>query len=212
MALCPKSMPRCSALLFLAACGATLCACGSAVETGEIVVNYDHTVDFSQFETFTVLTPELVPNAPEPGEDEEIFNEMVNDLIIAAMTAPPVCMTFIPPEEVTEANQPDLFAGNGLSRTKDEGVVWQCVGGWWWGVWGWFWDPCAWLAPVPVEFEVGSLLIPVGPRPAEGEEPEPVFTGLGQSVLGRGTSIDVKVRNAVSAIFAQWPVQRSCSR
>jgi hypothetical protein len=208
--LCIESMLRHSALLLFIACGTTFLGCGSAVETGEIVVNYDETVDFSQFETFTVLTPELVPDAPEPGEDEEIFNELVNDLIIDAMTAPPVCMTFIPPEEVTETNQPDLFAGNGLSRTTDQGVVWRCVGGWWWGFWGWFWDPCAWLAPVPVEFEVGSLLIPVGPRPAEGEDPEPVFTGLGQSVLGTGPSIEVKVRNAVQAIFAQWPEPRSC--
>jgi hypothetical protein len=205
-------MRRLSILLLLTGWGGTLVGCGSAVETGEVVVNYDRTVDFSQFETFTVLTPELVPNAPEPGDDEELFNEMVNDLIIDAMTAAPVCMTFIPPDEVTASNQPDLFAGNGLSRATEEGVVWQCVGGWWWGFWGWFWDPCAWLAPVPVEFEVGSLLIPVGPRPAEGEEPEPVFTGLGQSVLDTGTNVDVKVQNAVRAIFAQWPVQRTCSR
>jgi hypothetical protein len=97
--------------LVVASCLA-LIGCGGANDASEVVVevNYDSRVDFSQFETFTVLTNELVPGAPEPG--------------------------------------------------------------------GVFWNPCAWLAPVPVQFEVGNLLLPVGPEPAEGEDPEPIFTAL----------------------------------
>jgi len=186
-------------------------ACGTVTETGEVTVSYDPYADFSKFETFTVLTRELVPDARPPEEDEELFNQRVNELIVEAMTSEPVCMTFIPPEDVSETNQPDLFAGNGLSRSTEDGVAWQCVGGWWWGFWGWFWDPCRWLTAVPVEFEVGSLLVPVGPRPEEGEDPEPVFTGLAQAVLGTSTNVDAKVSNAVRAIFAQWPERRTCS-
>ncbi len=196
-------------VLVIASCSALL-GCGSVTEIGEITVSYDEDADFSQFQTFTVLTRELVPDAREPEEEEELFNELVNDLIIEAMTSEPVCMTFIPPEEVTDDNEPDLFAGNGLSRRTEEGVTWKCVGGWWWGRWGAFWDPCAWLVAVPIEFDVGSLLVPVGPRPEEGEDPSPVFTGLGEAVLRSQSNVERKVRIAIQAIFEQWPERRAC--
>ncbi|MGB8224880.1 MAG: DUF4136 domain-containing protein [Polyangiales bacterium] len=198
--------------LFTAAlCSLSPLACGSATRTGEINVEFDEDADFSQFETFTVLTPELVPDAEELGVDAKLFNEAVNTLIIDAMTAPPVCLTFIPPERVTDSNQPDLFAGNGLSRTTDQGTVWRCVGGWWWGTWGWFWDPCLWRTPVTVEFDVGSLYLPVGPRPAAGEDAKPIFNGTARKLLDTGTSIDDKVRTAVREIFQRWPERRTCT-
>jgi len=200
--------------LWIAGCALGLLsvlACGGGItRTGEIIVEFDESVDFSQFQTFSVLTPELVPEADELEQDAKLFNEAVNELIVEAMTAPPVCMTFIPPEQLTDTNQPDLFAGNGLSRTTEEGTQWRCVGGWWWGAWGWFWDPCLWRTPVTVEFEVGSLYLPVGPRPAEGEDVEPIFKGTARKLLETGTSIDDKVRRAVRAIFDQWPEQRTC--
>jgi len=192
---------------------ASVLACGSGVtRTGEISVEVDENVDFSQFQTFSVLTPELVPEADELELEAKLFNEAVNDLIVEAMTAPPVCMTFIPPEQVTETNQPDLFAGNGLSRATGEGTQWQCVGGWWWGGWGWFWNPCLWRTPVTVEFEVGSLYVPVGPRPAEGEDAEPIFKGTARALVGTGTNVDDKVQTAVRVFFEQWPEQRTCSQ
>ena len=81
--------------------------------------------------------------------------------------------------------------------------MWQCQGGWWWGWYGWFWDPCAWVVPVPVEFDVGNLFIPVGPQPGEGEDPEVIFAGLAQSIEPGMNETDL--RAAVQAIFAQWP-------
>jgi len=190
----------------------TVFGCGSTSKVGEIAVWHDEDADFSQFETFTVLTPELVPDGREPEADEELFNERVNDLIVEAMTAEPVCMTFIPPEEVTDTNEPDLFAANSLARTTEEGVVWRCVGGWWWGAWGRFWDPCRWRTQVPVEFEVGSLDLPVGPPPTGDEDATPVFMGTARALLGTGTTVDDKVRTAVREIFQQWPYPRTCSR
>jgi hypothetical protein len=37
-----------------------------------------------------------------------------------------------------------------------------------------------------------------------------IFAGLAQAVVGTVTD-PAKVRNAVQAIFAQWPDQRTCS-
>lgn len=184
--------------------------CGDdSVQTSELIVRSDLTVDFSQFQTFSVVTEEIVPEAPEADDDEAFFNDLVNDLIVDAMTREPVCMTFIPPNEVSEQNVPDLFAANGLARSTEEGVVWECVGGWWWGYYGYYWDSCAWLWPVPVSYDVGSLLVPVGP-PVGGGEGTPVFAGLAQSIVGTGPDAQTKARTAVDAIFAQWPVQRTC--
>ena len=180
------------------------------VQTSQLLVRSDDTVDFSQFRRFSVVTEELLPEAPEMGEDEALFVRMVNDMIVDAMKREPVCMDFIPPDEVTEENLPDLFAANGVARNTEEGVVWECVGGWWWGYYGFYWDSCAWLEPVFVSYEIGSLLIPVGP-PAADVSGGPIFAGLAQSVLDGASDTESKARAAVDAIFAQWPVRRSCS-
>jgi hypothetical protein len=204
-------MQRYSVVLLALGCSLLLLSCGDTVTaTGQVIVEFNETVDFTQFETFSVLTRDVVPEAPEPGEDEQLFNDLVNELIIEAMTSEPVCLQYIPTDEVTEGNQPDLWAGNGLARTTEDGVVWQCVGGWWWGYWGWYWDPCAWLAPVPVEFDIGNLLVPVGPPPPDGEDPRPVFAGLAQSVVGTGPDVRTKAQEAVRSIFEQWPDRRTC--
>ncbi|MGB5812507.1 MAG: DUF4136 domain-containing protein [Polyangiales bacterium] len=197
-------------VLGVVAYAALIPGCGTSGSSIEIVVDIDEDADFSSFQTFTVLTPELVPEADPPSDDEDRFNDQVNALIIEAMTAPPVCMTFIPPEEVADGNEPDLFAGNGLARSTEQGTSWRCVGGWWWGVWGWFWDPCLWITPIEIEFDVGSLYLPVGPRPDEGDDPAPVFMGTARKVLETSTNVDEAVRNAVSAIFVQWPESRTC--
>ena len=188
------------------------CQDTGVVQTGSIEVRVDETVDFSQFDTFSVLTADIVPpeNLPELDDDQMAFNDMVNELIIEAMQAEPVCMTLIEPDDVTDENQPDLWAANGLGQETDGGYYYQCVGGWWWGYWGWYWDACATWYPVYVEYDVGSLLIPVGPPPTSGEDPAPIFAGLAQSVLATGPDTKTKVREAVRAIFAQWPVKRTC--
>jgi len=201
----------CCALLAASSLLAASCANDPVVQTGQVIVDSDGTVDFSQVQTFSVVTQEVAPpGTPEPAPDEIFFNNLVNDLIVEAMTQAPVCMEFIPPNEVTDENRPDVWAANGLARTTGEGTIWQCVGGWWWGWWGWQWDPCAWVTPVPVEFDVGNLFIPVGPEPAQGEDPKAIFAGLAQSVAGTGPDIETKVRGAVEQIFAGWPEQRTC--
>jgi hypothetical protein len=189
----------------------TSCADDTVVQTGQIVVEWDRTVDFSQFETFSVVTSDQIPleDLPDLEEDQMVFNDMVNELIKEAMQAEPVCMTFIEPDAAAD-NPPDLWAANGVAQTTDDGWYYDCIGGWWWGYWGWYWDPCAWWVPRYIEYDVGNLLIPVGPPPAEGGSPEPIFGGLAQSLSDSPPDTETKVRQAVQAIFEQWPVKNQC--
>ena len=185
------------------------CANDTVVQTGQVIVEWDRTVDFKQFQKFSVVTSDLV-DPPDLDPDQQAFNDMDNELIKEAMQAEPVCLTLIEPEDVTDENQPDLWAANGLAQTTDSGYYYECIGGWWWGYWGWYWDPCAWWVPRYIEYDVGNLLIPVGPPPAEGEEPEPIFGGLAQSLSDSPPDTETKVREAVRLIFQQWPDKRSC--
>ena len=197
-------------LLLLPSLLALSCA-DNTVQTGQIIVRSDPNADFESYETFSVLTADLVPDAPELDEDQQLFNEQVNEWIIEAMQAEPVCLTLIPPDEVDENDPPDLFAANGLAVETEQGVFWECMGGWWWGWWGWYWDPCKWIVPVPVEWDVGTMLIPVGPPPPEGQDADPVFAGIAEALLSSGPIDQNRVREAVTYIFQQWPDQRTCS-
>lgn len=186
----------------------------TVVRTGEISVqvNPEYLDEFSTYRTFSVVTADLVEppeEVPEIGDEQQAFNKQVNELIIAAMTSEPVCLEYIPADQTSEDNQPDLWAANGLAQATEGGYVYQCCGGWWWGWWGWYWNPCATLCPTWVEFDVGSLLVPVGFPVASGEEPEVVFAGLAQSLID-GQDPKDKIRVAIQEIFKQWPEQNSC--
>ena len=190
------------------------CADTAVVQTGSIDVQWDEEqiAVFNAAQTFSVVTSEIVPpdGLPDLDDEQMAFNDMVNDIIVEAMQAEPVCLTYVDPQDVTEENQPDLWAANGLARSEEGGYVYECVGGWWWGYWGWYWDSCAYWRPVYVEYDVGSLLIPVGPPPVADESPELIFAGLAQSVVGTGADTETKVRAAVDLIFQQWPDKRTC--
>jgi len=207
---------RChSSLVVLIVASFFVLGCGQPVtQTGTVEVQWDknNKADFAAAQTFSVVTSDIVPPDALPDLDPEqvAFNDMVNDIIVEAMQATPVCLKFIRPEDVTAENQPDLWAANGLSRTTEGGYYYECVGGWWWGYWGWYWDSCAYWRPTYVEWDVGSLLVPVGLPPVGGDTPQLIFAGLAQSVLGTGADTKTKVQEAVQEIFAQWPDPRSC--
>ena len=188
------------------------CADDTVVQTSSIEVQWDRSaIDvFKAAQTFSVITADLVDPPLDLDENEMAFNELVNGLIIEAMQKEPVCLTLIEPGDTAE-NPPDLWAANGLARTTEGGYYYQCVGGWVWGFFGWYWDSCAYWRPTYVEWDVGSMLIPVLPPPAEGEDPERIFNGLAQSVIGTGQDAETKVRFAVDAIFQQWPDPRTCT-
>ena len=198
-----------AASLFALSCQDTV------VRTGQITVQVNplYENDFDSFETFSVVTADLVDppeDVPEIGDRQQAFNEQVNELIIEAMTNEPVCMEFIAPEQVTAENQPDLWAANGLAQETNGGYVYECCGGWWWGWWGWYWNPCATLCPTWVEYDIGSLLVPVGFPVASGDDPQYVFAGLAQALVDPNTTVET-IEFAIQEIFRQWPVQRSCS-
>ena len=116
-------MLRCSVfvLFVISSLSVLSCATDSVVQTGQIIVQFDHTVDFTQFETFSVVTADIV-DPPDLDEDQQAFNDMVNELIKEAMQAEPVCLTLIEPEDVTDENQPDLV-GCQRSRPDDRTKV-----------------------------------------------------------------------------------------
>lgn len=201
-------------LLIVSALAAAGCANDTVSSTGEISVKVDDSVDFTQFQTFSVVTKDLVDSPsdiPELGDEQEAFNDLVNQLIIEAMQAEPVCLELIPPAETSEQNKPDLWAANGLAQSTDSGYVYECCGGWWWGYWGWYWDPCAYWCPTYVEYDVGSLFVPVGLPIEDGQDPQAIFAGLARSVSGVGPDVETKIRFAIEEIFKQWPDQRTCS-
>jgi hypothetical protein len=199
---------------FLALVAASLvslsCADDTIVQTAEVSVKVADNVDFTQFETFSVVTKDMVDPPPDLDEDHEAFNDLVNELIVEAMQAEPVCLEFIPPEETSDQNQPDLWGANALGQTSEGGYVYQCCGGWWWGWWGWVWDPCAYWCPTYVEFDAGNLLVPVM-LPGDPGDAEAVFAGLARSVSGTGPDVETKVRQAIEVIFSRWPDKRQCS-
>jgi len=195
-------------LLFIASSLFALsCASNTVVQTGEIQVYSDENFDFTTVKTFSVVTQDMVDPPPDVSDEQRVFNQMVNGLIIKAMQAEPVCLEYIEPDQTGE-NPPDVWAANGLGQSTESGWVYQCCGGWWWGFWGWYWDPCATLCPVYVEHDVGSLLIPVGPPPDSDADPEVVFAGLARTILAAGSDPS-KISAAVEAIFQQWPYKQS---
>ncbi len=200
-----------SLILFSFAAALLVAGCSDdTTQTSTVSVRTNPEADFSRFETFSVVTKDLV-DPPDLDPDQEAFNDYVNGLIIDAMQAEPVCLTYIPADSVTDENEPDLWAANGLARTVDGGYYYECCGGYYWGYWGWYWDPCAYWCPEYVEYEVGNMLIPVGRRPAaSGADPIAVFGGLAQSITGTGPDSRTKAREGVEAIFQQWPEKRTC--
>jgi hypothetical protein len=202
-------MLRCLRLALLTAFSFAVLGCGdNGVQTESLTVDWDRTVDFTQFQTFSVVTQEIIESNPDvpqpppnlPGDAQAAIAE-INNLIIDAMGPTGLGYQYIPPGQVTPENQPDLWAGNIGAVTEEQGVIYECVGGWWWGYWGWYWNPCAWVVPRIIDFDVGSLLIPVGSSATR----EPIFWGLARGIDYTGANNEERVRNAVNAIFAQWP-------
>ena len=193
---------------------ASSCADDTIVQTAtfEVQFNPDNIADFQNAQTFSVVTSDIIPEEalPDLDENQMAFTDTVNDMIVEAMQAEPVCLTFIDPDDVTDENQPDLWAANGVARDTNGGYVYQCVGGWWWGYWGWYWNSCAYWVPTYVEYDVGSLLIPVGLPIVGDPPPDLIFAGLAQAVVGSGGDPETNARQAVELIFSQWPDPRTC--
>jgi len=164
--------------------------------SGEVRVEWDQQANFTQFQTFGIVTSvqagfDGLPNAPE---EVVAFNDYVNQQIRLQLQS----------LGLTESATPDVWVGNLAWLNEQSSIVYECVPGDWWGYWGWYWEPCDWVYPTIVDYEVGSLLITVG----EAATQTPVFIGLARGVEPREDTPD-RVDAAVADIFSQWPVEQT---
>lgn len=190
-------MKRFTAFLFLVVFSLIMFGCSDDDSpTGEVDVEWDQQADFTQFQTFGIVTSaqtgiDGLPNAPE---EIVAFNDYVNQQIRLQLQN----------LGLTESATPDVWVGNLAWLTEQSSIIYECVPGDWWGYWGWYWDYCDWVYPTIVDYEVGSLLITVG----EAATQNPVFIGL-----ARGIEPSVDTRNrvdtAVADIFSQWPSEQT---
>jgi hypothetical protein len=191
-----KMMKRFTSFLFLALFLLIMLGCSDDDPTGEVNVEWDQQVDFTQFQTFGIVTSaqtgiDGLPNAPE---EVIAFNDYVNQQIRLQFQN----------LGLTESANPDVWVGNLAWVGEQSSIVYECVPGNWWGYWGWYWDYCAWSYPTIVDYEVGSLLITVGQAAPE----KPVFIGLARGI---DPSVDTRDRvdTAVAEIFSQWPSEQT---
>jgi hypothetical protein len=155
------------------------------------------TADFSEYETYRFATAEdAPPGAMKPPEDVQAQLMLVNDAMRAELNARGM-------REVTGDTKPDVFAFNVAATMDEEAVYWDCVEGWWWwGYYYWSWDPCAYLVPVPVEYEVGTVILGL----SDVERKEVVFGGVIQGLVDNRGDLDQRVKDAVSEVFDDYPV------
>ena len=167
------------------------CADTAVVQTGSIEVQWDvDKIDvFEAAQTFSVVTSDLV-DPPDLDEDQMAFNDTVNradhrgDAGRAGLPWSS-CQPMRP-----KRTQPDLWAANGLARTTEGGYYYRVrrwLGG---GATGAGTGTPARIGVRPTSSGTwAACSFPCFRHPTEGEEPEPIFNGLAQSVVGTGTDV-----------------------
>src|SRR5918993_833506 len=125
-----KMMKRFTSFLFLALFLLIMLGCSDDDPTGEVNVEWDQQVDFTQFQTFGIVTSaqtgiDGLPNAPE---EVIAFNDYVNQQIRLQFQN----------LGLTESANPDVWVGNLAWLTTQSSIVYECVPGDWWGYWGWY--------------------------------------------------------------------------
>lgn len=167
-----------------------------------VLTKADPTVDFTAIQTFALLPESDLPENPPPDLPEDTVTH-----IEAAYEAARSELVEIGLTEVDPATEdPDVWVFDVAATEDQDGVVWSCVGGWtWWGWWGWVWDPCAWLAPVPVTYSVGTMIIGL----ADAAQENVVFGGVMQGVLGCDSDIEGRIQSGVSRVFSDYPADQT---
>lgn len=170
----------------------------------EVVTRADDEADFAAYETFAVIDlPEDIGAGGAGGagggrgmpDDIRVNLEIANE---AAATQ----LELLGLERVEVEDDPDLFVLSASASEEETGIYWTCVPDWYWWGWYYYWDPCAWMAPIPVEYTVGSLLVATVDAATE----EPVFGGIVQGIL-ECTSEDLedRIEDGVETIFDDYP-------
>ncbi len=159
------------------------------------------TNDFTMYQTFAVVPeseyPTMLP--PELPSDTRTSLDAAND----AMRAELVALGLTEVDFAT--GMPDVVAFSLAASDTDTGIVYECVPGYYWyGWWGYVWDPCAWLAPVEVDYEVATVIVGL----ADPADEEVVFGGAVQGVLECGDSRD-RLEAGIADIFDDYPADQT---
>lgn len=168
-------------------------ACDTTTDT-----RADPDADFTAFSTFAVADPSDYP-VPPPDFPEDIEKNFEAATDAASAELEQLGLT-----QVDESEAPDLLLFTAAASEINNGIVWECVPGWYWWGWNYVWDPCAWLAPVPVTYSVGTAVVGL----AEPDSEQVVFGGIIQGVLDCG-NVEQRLTDAMSDVFAEYPADQT---
>jgi hypothetical protein len=188
--------------LFLLAT-ATSCDCNddSGLPPDEVSTRTKPGVDFTAYKTFRINDEVGKGDLADAGVDVDDIPGQVLLNIDTANDQARMELEARGMTEVGEDEDADLVIFS-LGSTQDQhGYYWECVPGYWWGYWGWVWDPCAWLAPIYVEYSIGSMVLGL----ADPSMEDVVFGGLLQGVAA-GDNPEDRIRDGVHAMFKDYPV------
>ncbi len=197
------------AIAMVAALGFAGCGGDDDQPEDVVLVRVRPDAPFATYSTFAIVSSDALPDLPDLPGLPEVPDDLPDDIrngLMATEDAVRDQMTMIGLREVGVDGDPDLFVLDYAATQEEDAIVWQCVPGWAW--WGWYvyWDPCAWMQPVLVEFEVGSILVlladpDIAPDDDYGNY---VFGGLGQGVLNGGNA-EARIDSAVARMFDEYP-------
>lgn len=176
--------------------------CSSGSSCGdEVLTRQDDDADFESYETFAVLEVEagglggLGGGGGGVPEDVRLNLELANDAAAEQLE-------LLGLEQVGTDDSPDLYVLSASASQEETGIYWYCVPDWYWWGWYYYWDPCAWMAPIPFDYTVGTLLVAV----VDASTEKPVFGGLVQGVLEcTDDDLESRIEAGVETIFDDYP-------
>ena len=180
---------------------ALFCACDDDDEyedeicTGDTVVTRaDPTVDFAQYETFSVAPDDALPADLPPDVTANLA--VANAAAVSELLT--IGLTQVPPDSDPP---PDLGLFNMAATQKQMGTTWECTPGYWWTGWGYVWDPCAWMVEIPVVYTEGTLVVGLADPAAD----KVVFGGVLTGVLECSGDTAGRIQSGVARIFQDYP-------
>jgi hypothetical protein len=190
----------CPTLMF----GMALGACAPEPDPNEvcgdtIITRTNPNWDFSKIMTFAVVDEEDYP--------VELPGDLPRDTIKSIVAANGAARASLIAQGLVEVDpdfeEPDVWLFSLAATQSEVGYAWDCVPGYVW--WGWSaWDYyCPWWDEVPVEYEVGTVVVGLA-QLHDGTSAEIVFGGAVQGVLSCDDPRE-RLELGVAKIFAQYP-------
>jgi hypothetical protein len=192
----------CSAALLA---GVALGACADEPDPNEacgdtIITRTNPNWDFSTITTFAVVAAEDYP-AELPGD---LPHDTTQNIVAANSAARASLIAQGLLEVNPDFEEPDVWLFSLASTRSEVGYAWACVPGYaWWGWWGWDYY-CPWWDEIPIEYEVGTVVVGLAKLQTEENIGEVVFGGAVQGVLNCDDPRE-RVQIGVAKIFAQYP-------